>query len=94
MTDRFSLPCLISYPNEIQEVHSSLLGDNKLVELLAVYRPHGLTLCLLCAGVPYLLPVQYLLLIFLWSLVIKNQRCTSHPMNTCDHRAIGFTTFF
>lgn len=36
MMDRFSLLCLISYPNEIQEVRSSPLGDNKLVELLAV----------------------------------------------------------
>lgn len=43
MMERFSVLCLISYPNEIQEVHSSRLGDNKLVELLAVYRPHELT---------------------------------------------------
>lgn len=49
MTDRFSLLCLISYPNEIQEVHLSRLGDNKLLELLAVYRPHELIhLCDYC----------------------------------------------
>lgn len=65
MMDWFSLLCLISYPNEIWEVHSSRLGDNKLVELLAVYRSHELThhVLILCAYVLYLLPLQCLPLI-------------------------------
>lgn len=65
MTDWFSLLCLISYPNEIQEVHSSRLGDNKAVELLAVYRPHELHNCAYCIQMSFTLLLQHFRLVII-----------------------------